>query len=141
MWDLTNCRLSSHNQYVKVARNQKGIMELGGNMPGDCETKLLLVFDKRNLVIEDRPDQSMITQPSSGSDDVLSLPFPLVKLQTRLRRLTLQDTREGLGTTTTRRKTRSLSNNSVAQYCFTHFFSVIQPRQEMKEGLDSNSVL
>ena len=34
--------LLNNSQYVKVARNQRGVMELGGNMPKDVETRFAL---------------------------------------------------------------------------------------------------
>jgi hypothetical protein len=87
-------------------------MELGGNIPGDWEDKLSLVFGKKDLAIEDHPDQPMVADPSNGNDDIVTLPFPNSKQQTR--RLLPGGPTEELGgrrSASPRRKPRSLNKN------------------------------
>jgi hypothetical protein len=84
-------------------------MELGGNMPGDWETKLSLVFGKKDLAIEDHPDQPQVAYSSdSGNDDMVTLPFPHAKQQTP--RLPVGPS-GGRRLASPRRKPRSLSKN------------------------------
>lgn len=66
------------DEYVKVARNQSSVMELGGNMPGDIETRLALALRKT----DGEEEQLEIEAGGSGAEE-LALAMPTANHRTR----------------------------------------------------------
>ncbi|CAB9498963.1 Gamma carbonic anhydrase [Seminavis robusta] len=72
------------DEYVKVAKNQSGVMELGGNMPGDWATKLSLSLGKQPAIEDPSQSDDPVVAIGDGSSSV-SLPIPKRDPQTRRR--------------------------------------------------------